>query len=73
MPINPPITDNIASTINSYQNTQTLNNGLQTGIVSNVGGTAVQGVSGLQGVTFPVSVSGNNNVVIATQVNIIKG
>lgn len=65
--------NNMASTINSYQNTQTLNNGLQTGIVSNVGGTAVQGVSGLQGITFPVSVSGNNNVVIATQINIIKG
>jgi hypothetical protein len=65
--------NNMSSTINGYQNTQSLNNGLQTGIVSNVGGTAVQGVSGLQGITFPVSVSGNNNVVIATQINIIKG
>lgn len=64
---------NIANTINSYQNTQTLNSGLQSGIITNTSATARQGVSGLQGVNFPVASNSNSSTVVAKPINIITG
>jgi len=55
--------DNLTQTVNGYQNTQQLNAGGNVGLLSNIGGTANQGVSGLQGISFPVAASKTNTVV----------
>lgn len=65
--------NNIATSINNYQNTQSLGSPLQTGLLNSVSATAQQGVSGVQGIAFPVSTSGNNNAIVATQININLG
>jgi hypothetical protein len=59
--------DNLTQTINGYQNTQQLNAGGNVGLLSNIGGTAAQGVSGLQGIAFPVA-GAKTNTVIAKQI-----
>ena len=58
---------NLTETINTYQNTQKLANGAGSGLLSNIGGTSAQGVSGLQGISFPVA-GAKTNTVIAKQV-----
>lgn len=63
--------DNIITSINTYQNTQTLNSAGTPGLLNNIIGTATQGVSGVQGVSFPVTNVNTNNIV-ATQVNLGK-
>lgn len=63
--------NNLATTVNNYQNVQNLGSAVQTGLLTNTIATAQQGVSGVQGIAFPVTVTGNNNVV-ATQINIIN-
>ncbi len=65
--------NNIANTINGYQNTQRLNANLQSGIITNTSATARQGVSGLQGVSFPVNTNNNDNTVVAKPINIVTG
>jgi len=62
--------NNLVQTVNGYQNTATnLAANSITGIVSNVTGTATQGVNGLQGVAFP-QVSVPSPTVTGTAVNI---
>lgn len=61
---------NLTETINTYQNTQQLTANAGAGLLGKINGTSSQGVSGLQGISFPVSVNGNNNTVIATQINL---
>ena len=46
---------NLTDTINTYQNTQQLSNPGTPGLLANLVQTASQGVSGLQGITFPVA------------------
>jgi hypothetical protein len=66
--INPTsILTNIVDTVNSYQNTQQLNNITNTNLT--VINTNTDSISGLQGITFPVAATGNNSVV-AKQVNL---
>jgi hypothetical protein len=48
---------NANQTVNTYQNTQQLGVAGQAGLLNNVGSTAVQGVSGLQGISFPIAPS----------------
>ena len=55
--------DNLTQTINGYQNTQQLATGNNPGMLSNIGGTSSQGVSGLQGIAFPVAAAATNTVV----------
>ena len=45
---------NANQTVSSYQNTQPLSIAGQPGLLNNVASTAVQGVSGIQGISFPV-------------------
>lgn len=47
--------DNIITSINTYQNTQTLGSAGTPGMLANIARTAAQGVSGIQGISFPVS------------------
>jgi len=62
--------NNINTTINTYQNTKSpLPTGTIAGIISNVPGSAGQGVSGLQGIVFPSSQTPSNTTV-ATIVNL---
>jgi hypothetical protein len=61
---------NLTKQINTYQNTQQLKNTAQSGLISNIKSTSQQGVTGLQGITFPVNTTGNNNTVVATQINL---
>jgi hypothetical protein len=63
------ILTNIATTINSYQNTQDLTPAAQTGLLTNTLATAQQGVSGVQGIAFPVSTA--NTSTVASQINIV--
>lgn len=65
--------NNLTSTINGYQNTQENNGAPQAGALQNINQTASQGVSGLQGISFPVSTSGAGNTVVAKQINLING
>ena len=62
--------NNIATTINGYQNTQSLGSPVQTGLLNNVVASAQQGVSGVQGIAFPVSQTAEN-ITTATQVKIV--
>lgn len=64
------ILNNIATTINGYQNTQSLGAPAQTGLLNNVVASAQQGVSGVQGIAFPLSQS-TENVTTATQIKIV--
>lgn len=61
---------NVTSQINTYQNTQQLANGGTPGVLTNLVQTAQQGVSGVQGIAFPVSnaVSGT----VTTIANAVK-
>lgn len=61
--------DNIITSINTYQNTQTLQPAGTQGLLSNVISTAVQGVSGVQGISFPVT-STNSSVITAKKINL---
>lgn len=60
--------NNLTRQINTYQNTKELNNGGQTGLLT--ASPIVAGVNGIAGTSFPVSVAGNNNTVIAVQINL---
>jgi len=59
---------NLTKQINTYQNTSALNNGLPVNVATGIS-TSSQGLTGLQGVVFPV-VNQNNNTTTATQVNL---
>lgn len=61
--------DNSVTSINTYQNTQLLDASGTPGLLNNIIGTATQGVSGVQGIAFPVS-SGNTNIIPAKQINL---
>lgn len=63
------ILNNAATTINTYQNTQSLGTAAQTGLLNNTISTAQQGVSGVQGIAFPVSTT--NTATVASQINIV--
>lgn len=63
--------DNMVTSINTYQNTQLLNSSGTPGLLTNIISTATQGVSGVQGIAFPVT-NVNTNSIVATQVNIGK-
>jgi hypothetical protein len=58
---------NLTETINTYQNTQQLQANVGSGLLSAINSTASQGVSGLQGISFPVA-GGKTNTVTATQI-----
>jgi len=58
---------NVINTVNGYQNTQTLNN---TNIAGLSTGSVTQGVSGLQGITFPINNTANAINTTATAVNL---
>ena len=60
---------NLTKTINSYQNSKELPAPAPTGSLSTIISTVTQGVSGIQGVAFPVS-NQNNNTILATQINV---
>lgn len=60
----------VTRAINTYQNTQELATPGPTGLLNNIKQTAIPGVTGLQGFNFPTSVGNNNNITVATQVNI---
>jgi hypothetical protein len=61
---------NLAGTVNGYQNTQTLGSAAQTGLLNNTLQTAQQGVSGVQGIAFPVASTTAAGTVAAKQVNL---
>lgn len=70
------ITNNISSTldtvfqqINTYQNTQQLNNIGTTGIINNLAETSSPTVNGLQGISFPLP-STTNAPIVATPINL---
>ena len=67
----PSFLGNLITTVNTYQNTQQLNNANLTGIISNIGASAQQGVSGLQGIAFPQS-NVPTQTTTASQVNLGK-
>jgi hypothetical protein len=46
--------ENASQTVNTYENTQSLTDSGVPGLLDNVASTAVQGVSGLQGISFPI-------------------
>ena len=54
--------DTIVTSINTYQNTQLLESAGTPGILKNIVGTAVQGVSGVQGIAFPVTNTESNEI-----------
>ena len=60
---------NLASTVNTYQNTQELPLPSPTGAISNIIQTAQQGLSGVQGIAFPIQAA---NATASTVANIIK-
>ena len=62
---------NLTTSINSYQNTKELPNEIPAGSISNIISTVTQGVSGLQGIAFPVSAK-TSSTTVATQVNVGK-
>jgi hypothetical protein len=53
------ILENVAKTINSYQNTQTLPNTNITSIITNPNQTSSPSITGLQGFTFPSTTTAN--------------
>lgn len=59
----------VSQQLRTYQDTKENQN---TGnLKSVVSATSATTTSGLQGINFPVTVSGNNNIVVATQINIV--
>lgn len=60
--------NNIITSINTYQNTQTLPTSGTPGLLTNIIGTSTQGVSGLQGIAFPVTATNGN--IVASQINL---
>lgn len=62
---------NLTTSINSYQNTKELPNESPAGSISNIISTVTQGVSGLQGIAFPVPAK-ISSTTVATQVNVGK-
>lgn len=60
---------NLIKTVNSYQNTQELPNSAPTGTISNIVKTAQQGLSGVQGIAFPINAATN---VVSTVAKLIK-
>ena len=54
---------NASKTVNTYENTQQLNLSSTPGLLNNVASTAVQGVSGIQGIAFPVAQNTSATVV----------
>lgn len=63
--------DTIVQQINTYQNTQILNNAGRTGVINNLAATTTQSVNGLRGITFPTPVT-NNKPTVATLINLGK-
>lgn len=63
--------NNVTTSINSYQNTKELASAAPRGNITNIIGTATQGVSGLQGIAFPLTPA-TSTVTVAKQVNIGK-
>jgi hypothetical protein len=65
--------NNTVTTINNYQNSQGLSNAGQPGIASSqsIGAIGTVPPGGVQGTIFPRVSSTNNNIVAATQVNIV--
>jgi len=61
---------NITKSINTYQNSQTLTNAGVTGIATNAARTATQGLSGIQGTSFPTSAP-LKSVTVAKQIKIL--
>lgn len=61
--------NNAITSVNTYQNTQTLPTSGTPGLLNNIIQTSTQGVSGLQGVAFPVN-NVNNGSVEATIIKI---
>lgn len=62
---------NLTTSINGYQNTKELPNNAPAGKISNIISTVTQGVSGLQGIAFPLS-PGASSTVVASQVKLGK-
>lgn len=62
--------NNLTTSVNTYQNTQELPNQGTAGILNNIASTSQQGVSGLQGISFPVSPATNTTNVTAKIVNL---
>jgi hypothetical protein len=62
--------NNVVKSINTYQNSQPLNNS-GSNVVDNVGATSVQGVSGIQGTTFPILNTANQALTVAKSINIL--
>lgn len=61
--------DNIITSVNTYQNTQTLPTSGTPGLLTNIISTATQGVSGIQGIAFPLTTN-NAGSVVANIVNL---
>ncbi len=61
----------IVQQINTYQNTQSLNNAGTKGIINNLAGTTTQSVNGIQGIAFPIPATANSPTV-ATLINLGK-
>lgn len=61
---------NVTTSINSYQNTQQLPMATRPGVLTNLVQTATQGVSGLQGISFPVPKQTTPNVVTGSLINL---
>ena len=61
--------NNIVTSVNTYQNTQTLSTSGTPGLLNNIIQTSTQGVSGLQGIAFPVSTA-DTGTVAATIIKI---
>jgi hypothetical protein len=63
--------NNLTNTVNTYQNTQRLTNAGTPGLLTTLVQTAKQGVSGLQGISFPVAIEATRSVA-ATIINLGK-
>jgi hypothetical protein len=59
----PNFLSNAIESVNSYANTKPLATAGASNVISNVAGTAQQGVGGLQGIAFPIPPSANNTTV----------
>lgn len=64
------ILNNFAATINNYQNTQVLGTAEYKGLLTNTIATAQQGVSGVQGIAFPIPTE-TTDTVVAGQIKIV--
>ena len=61
----------IVQQINTYQNTQTLNNAGTRGVINNLTSITTQGVNGIQGIAFPTPIT-NNQPTVAKLINLGK-